>query len=78
MVKIISLTGAFLLLFVSHVWAIALINSEVILQAQQYGKSNAQHHLEDFLLPWIAYEEKAENLNDTAQHAYLYTSFLQI
>jgi len=74
--KIISLTCAFLLLIVGHVLAISSINSETIKDAQDYGITNAQHHLKDFLLPWISYEEKAENLNDTAEHAYLYTSFL--
>jgi len=76
MMKIISLTCAFLLLWVGHVLAISSINIEVIKEAQDYGKINAQQYLKNFLLPWISYEEKAENLNDTAEHAYLYTSFL--
>jgi len=76
MLKIISLTCALILLLVGHVLAISSINIEVIKEAQDYGKINAQHHLNDFLLPWISYEEKSENLNETAEHAYLYTSFL--
>jgi len=76
MVKIISLTCAFLLLFSSQVGALSAITSETIKDAQDYGKINAQH--QDFLLPWISYEEQAENLNDSAEHAYLYTSFLLI
>ena len=72
--KIISLACAFLLLLVGHVLAIAPINSETIKEAQDYGKFNAQY--QGFLLPWISYEENATNLNDTAEHAYLYTSFL--
>lgn len=76
MVKIISLTCAFLLLFAGQVWAVSSISVETIKEAQDYGRMNAQHHLKDFLLPWISYEEKAVNLDETAEHAYLYTSFL--
>lgn len=76
MVKIISLTCAFLLLFAGQVLAVSSISVETIKEAQDYGRMNAQHHLKDFLLPWISYEEKAVNLDDTAEHAYLYTSFL--
>jgi len=78
MVKIISLTCAFLVLFIGHVFAISVVNIEVVKEAQDYGKNNAQSHLQDFLLPWISYEEKAVTLNETAEHAYLYTSFLLI
>jgi len=76
MVKIISLICAFLVLFVSQVLAVSSINVETIKEAQDYGKINAQIHLKEFLLPWISYEEKAVNLDDTAEHAYLYTAFL--
>ena len=76
MVKIISLTCAFLVLLVSHALAISSINIETINEAQNYGKVKAQHQLEDFLLPWISYEEKAITLNETAEHTYLYTTFL--
>ena len=74
MVKIISLLCAFLLFLVGHVSALSLITSETIKEAQDYGKMNAQR--QDFLMPWISYEEKSENLNDVAEHAYLYTPFL--
>lgn len=76
MVKIISLTCAFVVLFVSQVLAMSSINVETIKEAQDYGKSKAQHQLNEFLLPWVSYEEKAVKLNETAEHAYLYTSFL--
>jgi len=76
MVKIISLTCALLVLLVSHALAISSIDAKIIKEAQDYGKSKAQYQLEDFLLPWISYEEKAVKLNDTAEHAYLYTAFL--
>ena len=76
MVKIISLTCAFLVLLVGHVLAMSSIDAQTIKEAQDYGKSNAQHQLQDFLLPWISYEEQAVKLNDTAEHAYLYTPFL--
>lgn len=76
MVKIISLTCAFLVLFISQVWAISSIDIQTIKEAQDYGKIKAQDHLKEFLLPWVSYEEKAINLDDTVEHAYLYTSFL--
>lgn len=76
MVKIISLTCAFLVLFISQVLAVSSINVETIKEAQDYGKMNAQLHFKEFLLPWISYEEKAINLDETSEHAYLYTAFL--
>lgn len=74
--KIISLTCALFLLVVGHVLAMSSINSETIKEAQDYGKINGQHNLQEFLLPWTSYEEKAINLNETAERAYLYTPFL--
>lgn len=74
--KIISLLCTFLLLFVSPALAISSIDDIAIKEAQDYGKSMQQLPLKDFLRPWISYEEKAANLNETAEHAYLYTAFL--
>lgn len=74
--KIISLLCTFLLLFVNPVLAISSIDTEVIKEAQNYGKSMQHQPLKDFLRPWISYEEKATNLNDSAEHAYLYTTYL--
>ncbi|MBC8015430.1 MAG: hypothetical protein H7X79_06765 [Sporomusaceae bacterium] len=76
MVKIISLLCTFLLMLVNPALAISPINDEVIKEAQDYGKNMKHLQLEDFLRPWVSYEEKAANLNETAEHAYLYTSFL--
>ncbi|WP_378952105.1 hypothetical protein [Pelosinus sp. sgz500959] len=76
MVKIISLLCAFFLLSVNPVLAISSIDVNVIREAQSYGKIKAQDQLKDFLLPWISYEEKAVKLDETAEHAYLYTAFL--
>ena len=76
MVKIISLTCAFFVLFMSQVLAVSSINVETIKEAQDYGKVNAPLHFNEFLLPWISYEEKAVVLDDAAEHAYLYTAFL--
>lgn len=76
MVKIISLLCTFLLLFVSPALAISHIDRELIKEAQDYGKNMKHLPLEDFLRPWISYEEKAATLNESAEHAYLYTSFL--
>ena len=74
--KIISLLCTFLLLLSSPALAISLIDDEVIREAQDYGKNMKHLQLKDFLWPWISYEEKAANLNESAEHAYLYTSFL--
>ena len=76
MVKIISLLCAFLLLSINPVLAISSINVDVIREAQSYGKVKAHDQLKDFLLPWISYEEQSVKLDETAEHAYLYTAFL--
>jgi hypothetical protein len=72
------LTVIFSLLFVTQTLAITSINLEVIKEAQDYGKLKMKNPLQDFLLPWMSYEEKAIKLNDTAERSYLYTSFLLI
>ncbi|AIF51946.1 hypothetical protein [Pelosinus sp. UFO1] len=76
--RFFTLTVIFLLLSFSQAFAISPVNIDVIKEAQDYGKSNAQNQLKDFLLPWMSYEEKAIKLNDTAERSYLYTSFLLI
>lgn len=58
--------------------AITPLNIESIKQAQLYGTSQAKSDLSNFLKPWLSYEEKAEQLNETAETAYLYTPFLLI
>lgn len=74
--KIICVLCAFLFLSINPVLAISSIDVNVIREAQSYGKTKAQDPLKDFLLPWISYEEKAVKLDETAEHAYLYTAFL--
>lgn len=76
--RIIGLTVSLFLLLVSQAFAISPINLEVIKEAQDYGKVQAQNQLKDFLLPWVSYEEKAVKLDDTAERSYLYTAFLLI
>lgn len=76
--KVVSLTVLLFLLLVSQALAISPINLEVIKEAQNYGKVQAQNQLKDFLVPWISYEEKAVQLNDTAERSYLFTAFLLI
>ncbi len=56
--------------------AIALINKDVIIEAQQYGTKRSQQPLTDFLHPWLVYEEQAAIINETTERAYLYTPFL--
>jgi len=58
------------------VFAIAPISGEVIKHAQDYGTNHSASSLFEFLQPWMAYEEKAVKLDETAEHAYLYTMFL--
>ncbi len=74
--RIFSLTCTFLILFVSNTLAISSVQIEGIKEAQEYGKSKMQEASNEFLMPWTSYEEKAVTLNDTAEHAYLYTTFL--
>ncbi len=76
--KFFVLTVIFSLLLVSQTLAISSINLEVIKEAQDYGKLKAKSPMQDFLLPWTSYEEKAIKLNNTAERSYLYTSFLLI
>lgn len=56
--------------------AIALVNKDVIIEAQQYGTKHSQEPLTDFLHPWLVYEEQAAIINETTERAYLYTPFL--
>lgn len=72
------LTVIFSLLLVSQTLAITSINLEAIKEAQDYGKLRMKNPLQDFLLPWMSYEEKAIKLNNTAERSYLYTSYLLI
>lgn len=76
--RIFSLVLILALCLTSSVSAIAPLNSASIKQAQFYGTSQSKSELSNFLKPWLAYEEKAEQLNETAETAYLYTPFLLI
>lgn len=66
-----------ILLFVSaSANAIALVNKEHIIEAQEYGKKSTQQPLTEFLHPWLVYEEQAAIINEKTERAYLYTPFL--
>jgi hypothetical protein len=78
MVRSFMITMIFSLLLASQTLAMSPINLEAIKEAQDYGKLQSKNQLQDFLLPWISYEEKAIKLDDTAERSYLYTSFLLI
>lgn len=58
--------------------AMSAINITVIEEAQAYGKTYANVRLDEFLLPWISYEEKTPQINELSERAYLYTNFLLI
>lgn len=56
--------------------AIALVNKNIILEAQEYGMKRSQQPLTEFLHPWLVYEEQAAIISETTERAYLYTPFL--
>lgn len=60
----------------TQVLAISPINMDSIKAAHAYGKENAQIPLQEFLYPWMAYEEKVTVLSSGTERAYLYTPFL--
>lgn len=60
------------------VYAVTPINEAVIKDAQTYGMSHSQMDVAEFLAPWTAYEEKAAQITDSAEKAYLYTPYLLI
>lgn len=74
--KILCCILSLLVLVNSSAYAIAPISAETIRQAQDYGVQQAQETLPEFLQPWISYEEKAAQLNETTERAYLYTTYL--
>lgn len=76
--RIFSLALIAALCVTNSVSAIAPLNMQSIKQAQLYGTSQAKSDLSYFLKPWLSYEEKADQLNETAETAYLYTPFLLI
>lgn len=76
--KIFTLVLMFLLLCSTQVSAIANLNNATIKQAQLYGVSQSNIELQEFLCPWVSYEENAEQINDSVESAYLYTPFLLI
>lgn len=76
--RIIGWALLMVLLVGNSVFAMAPVNRELIKEAQDYGVTNFNAPLQDFLLPWTAYEERAIRLDDNSERAYLYTSFLLI
>lgn len=76
--KIVCLLCMMTFGLMSSASAVAVLNQNTIKQAQFYGTSQAKIELAHFLKPWLSYEEKAEQLNENAEIAYLYTPFLLI
>lgn len=76
--KILTTLCLLVIFGVNTAFAIAPLNQNLIKQAHLYGSSQARAELNVFLKPWVSYEEKAENLNETSEAAYLYTPFLLI
>lgn len=62
----------------SQVFAIAPLNEKTIKEAQKYGIDNAKVSLGTFLKPWLSYEETSTKLDDSAEMAYVYTTYLLI
>ena len=76
--RVFSLALLFVFAVVQTAFAIAPLNVLSIKQAQLYGSSQAKEELFAFLKPWMAYEERAGQLNEEAERAYLFTPFLLI
>jgi len=68
----------FFLMLNGTAYAISPVTIDVIKEAQHYGQSHVHSQQNDFLRPWVSYEEKAERLNETVEHSWLYTPFLLI
>ena len=62
----------------NQVFAIAPLNEQSITAAQKYGIDNSKINLGLFLKPWLAYEETSSKLDETAETAHIYTSYLLI
>lgn len=62
----------------NQVFAIAPLNEQTITAAQKYGIDNSKIKLGLFLKPWLAYEETSSKLDETAEIAHIYTSYLLI
>lgn len=62
----------------NQVFAIAPLNEQTITAAQKYGIDNSKIKLGLFLKPWLAYEETSSKLDETAETAHIYTSYLLI
>ena len=62
----------------NQVFAIAPLNEQSITAAQKYGIDNSKINLGLFLKPWLSYEETSSKLDETAEMAHIYTSYLLI
>lgn len=62
----------------NQVFAIAPLNEQTITAAQKYGIDNSKIKLGLFLKPWLSYEETSSKLDETAETAHIYTSYLLI
>lgn len=62
----------------SSVLAVAQISDDLIDEAMEYGSNNTKVSFDKFAFSWLAYEEKAAQLNEQAERAYVYTPYLLI
>lgn len=74
--KLLGSMFVLLLMICNQAFAMSPINRDTIKEAQSYGEKHAQMEWEEFLLPWISYEEKTPRISESSEKAYLYTKFL--
>ena len=60
------------------VLAVAQISDDLIDEAMEYGANNTKVSFDKFAFSWLAYEEKAAQLNEQAERAYIYTPYLLV
>ncbi|MBP2658133.1 MAG: hypothetical protein H6Q69_1165 [Firmicutes bacterium] len=65
--RILGSIFVLLVLVCNQAFAISLINRDEIKAAQYYGEKHAHMEWEEFLLPWISYEEKTPRLNEFSE-----------
>lgn len=67
-----------LLLTTNQVFAIAPVNTVTIQAAQDYGRRQTNLPYAAFMAPWTSFEEKATKLDDSAEHAHIFTPYILV
>lgn len=67
-----------LLLPTNQVFAIAPINTMTIQAAQDYGRRQTNQPYASFMAPWTSFEEKATKLDDSEEHAHIFTPYILV